>query len=63
MKKLLLTLALLFGFSGFAQTINGIPIQDLDVEYLQIIGTSVYMSSKVKVSIDIWTKNKTDVEQ
>ncbi|MCC9063355.1 hypothetical protein [Flavobacterium piscisymbiosum] len=58
MKKLLLTLTLLFSFSGFAQTINGIPIQDLDVEYLQIIGTSVYMSSKVKVSIDIGQRTK-----
>lgn len=58
MKKLLLTLTLLFSFAGFAQTINGIPIKDLDVEYLQIIGSSVYMSSKVKVSIDIGQRTK-----
>lgn len=58
MKKLLLTLTLLFSFAGFAQTINGIPIQNLDVEYLQIIGSSVYMSSKVKISIDIGQRTK-----
>ena len=58
MKKLLLTLTLLLSLTSFAQTINGIPIQDLDVEYLQIIGTSKYMSSKVKVSIDIGQRTK-----
>ena len=58
MKKLLLALTLLLSLTSFAQTINGIPIQDLDVEYLQIIGTSKYMSSKVKVSIDIGQRTK-----
>ena len=58
MKKLLLTLTLLLSLTSFAQTVNGISIQDLDVEYLQIIGTSKYMSSKVKVSIDIGQRTK-----
>lgn len=58
MKKLLLTLTILLSLTSFAQTINGIPIQDLDVQYLQIVGTSKYMSSKVKVSIDIGQRTK-----
>lgn len=58
MKKLLLTFTILFSFAGFAQTINGIPVQDLDVEYLQIIGTSKYMSSKVRISVDIGQRTK-----
>lgn len=58
MKKLLLTFTLLFSFTGFAQTINGIPLKDLDVEYLQIVGTSKYMSSKLNINIDIGQRTK-----
>ncbi|OUL63377.1 hypothetical protein [Flavobacterium sp. AJR] len=58
MKKTLLSFALLFGFVSFGQTINGIPIKDLDVQYLQILGTSKMMSSKLTITIDIGQKTK-----
>jgi len=58
MKRLLLLLTLLFSLASFAQTINGIPVENLDVQYLQIIGTSKYMSSKVKITIDIGQRTK-----
>ncbi|WP_264552770.1 hypothetical protein [Flavobacterium sp. N2038] len=58
MKKILLSFALLLGFVSFGQTINGIPIKDLDVQYLQIVGTSKLMSSKLTITIDIGQKTK-----
>lgn len=58
MKKLLLTFTLLFSLASFAQTINGIAIKDLDVQYLQIIGTSKFMSSKLNIIIDIGQRTK-----
>ncbi|MEO7978980.1 hypothetical protein [Flavobacterium sp.] len=58
MKKLLLSLTLLFSFASFGQTINGIPIKDLDVQYLQIIGTSKMLSSKLTIAIDIGQRTK-----
>lgn len=53
MKNVLLTFALLFSVWSFGQTINGMPLKDLDVQYLQILGTSKMMSSKLTITIDI----------
>ncbi|WP_281235142.1 hypothetical protein [Flavobacterium gelatinilyticum] len=53
MKKLIPAFILLSCLSSFGQTINGIPIKDLNVKYLQIIGTEKYMSSKLNIAIDI----------
>ncbi len=58
MKKLLLCFALLFGVVCFGQTINGKPLKDLDVEYLQILGTTKMMSTKLTITIDIGQKTK-----
>lgn len=58
MRKLLLLFVLLVSLASFGQTINGIAIKDLDVQYLQIIGTSRYMSSKLNITIDIGQRTK-----
>ncbi len=55
---LLLCLTFLFTVSFYGQTINGKPLKDLDVEYLQIVGTSKMMSSKLTIAIDIGQKTK-----
>ena len=63
MKKLLFVLALAFlGQQVFSQTVNDVPIKDIDVAYVQIVGYSKLMSTKLNISIDfgqatnIWTK-------
>lgn len=58
MKKILITFTLLFSLASFGQTINGVAIKDLDVQYLQIIGTSKFMSSKLNIRIDIGQRTK-----
>jgi len=63
MKKLLFVLTLAFiGSQVFSQTVNDVPIKDIDVAYVQIVGYSKLMSTKLNISIDfgqatnIWTK-------
>lgn len=58
MKKILITFTLLFSLVSFGQTINGVAIKDLNVQYLQIVGTSKFMSSKLNIRIDIGQKIK-----
>lgn len=40
------------------QTVNDIPISEIDVEYIQIIGTSKLLSNKVTIQIDFGQENK-----
>ncbi|MCK4562076.1 MAG: hypothetical protein KAT78_04150 [Flavobacteriaceae bacterium] len=59
--RILSTVFLFFYFSAsslFAQTVNDIPIKDLNVEYVQIVGTAKLMSNKVKIEIDFGQENK-----
>ncbi len=61
MKKIIvLTLCLtVFGLSNvLSQTVNDIPIKDIDVDYIQIVGTSKVMSNKVTIEIDFGQENK-----
>jgi hypothetical protein len=58
MKNVLLASVLFFSVWSFGQTINGMPLKDLDVQYLQILGTSKMMSSKLTITIDIGQKTK-----
>jgi hypothetical protein len=61
MKKIVvLTLCLtVFGLLNvFSQTVNDIPIKDIDVDYIQIVGTSKLMSNKVTIEIDFGQENK-----
>lgn len=41
-----------------AQTVNDIPIKDIDVEYVQIVGTSRFLSNKLTIEIDFGQENK-----
>ena len=61
MKKLAsLTIALaIFGFTNaFSQTVNDVPIKDIDVDYIQILGTPKYLSNNVTIEIDFGQENK-----
>ena len=60
MKKLFLfTTILLFAFVNLkSQTINNLPLKDLDVEYLQIVGASKMFSTKVTIQIDLGQRTK-----
>ncbi len=41
-----------------AQTVNDIPISEIDVEYVQIVGTAKLLSNKVTIQIDFGQENK-----
>ena len=57
-KKLIFAIAFLCGISAFTQTVNDIPISEIDVEYIQIVGTSRLFSNKVTVEIDFGQHSK-----
>lgn len=61
MKKILFSSIILFGLllsNLNAQTVNDIPINEIDVEYIQIVGTSKLLSNKVTIQIDFGQENK-----
>jgi len=66
MKKLILISLLFIGFVSNiqAQTVNETPISEVDVEYVQIVGTGKFFSSKVSIQLDfgqettLFTKSK-----
>lgn len=60
MKKITLTLcfSLFIAIAAFSQTVNNVPIKDIDVEYIQIVGTSRLLSTKVNIEIDFGQSNK-----
>lgn len=59
MKKiLLLVLAVLTINNMQAQTVNGIPLSELDAEYVMIVGTGKVLSNKVTIELDFGQKTK-----
>lgn len=61
MKKLLSLTILIIGFAFsnvYAQTVNDIPLKDIDVEYVQIVGTSKLMGRKLFIQIDFGQTTK-----
>ena len=60
MKQSLLTASAIFLLATFAQsqTVNDIPLKDINVEYVQIVGTSRLLSNKVTVEIDFGQLDK-----
>ncbi|MCW3161253.1 hypothetical protein [Chryseobacterium oryctis] len=58
MKKLLTFSLIAFASFAFSQTVNDVPIKDIDVEYVQIIGTGRSLSTKVNVEIDFGQETK-----
>tara|TARA_B110000285_G_C14678974_1_gene403769 strand:+ start:113 stop:508 length:396 start_codon:yes stop_codon:yes gene_type:complete len=53
-----LMLSLLAISTAFSQTVNDKPISEIDVEYIQIVGTAKLLSNKVKIKIDFGQLNK-----
>ena len=59
MKKTYLFIALLACvISSKAQTVNDVPLKEIDVEYVQIVGTSKLMSTKLSIQIDFGQRTK-----
>ena len=57
-KILIFSILLLTGITTFSQTVNDIPVAQIDVEYIQIVGTSRLFSNKVTVEIDFGQQSK-----
>lgn len=49
MSSVVLGICLLFGFSSFSQTVNGLPLQDLDVEYIRIYNSTVGFNPPINI--------------
>ena len=53
MKKLvqaaILGIYFLLGFSSFSQTVNGVPLQDLDVEYIRIYNSTIGLNPPINI--------------
>ena len=61
MKRIVFTsiIACLAGVSGvFSQTVNNVPIKEIDVDYVEIIGTSKLLSRKMTIELDFGQRNK-----
>jgi hypothetical protein len=61
MKKIFtITICLtLFGLNNlYSQTVNDIPIKEIDVDYIQIVGQSKSFSNKLTIEIDFGQENK-----
>lgn len=60
MKKLLLFVLfiLLIQNLTYAQSVNGVAFKDINVEYVQIVGTKKPFTQKVTVEIDFGQENK-----
>ena len=58
--KFLLIVTFFIGSHFFAQsqTVNGKPISEIDVEYVQIVGTAKLLITKVSINIDFGQENK-----
>jgi hypothetical protein len=59
-KTILILLAVsLFGFANaYSQTVNGVLIKDIEVQYIQIVGTAQVTSNRVSIEIDFGQLNK-----
>jgi len=58
MKKILFLLLTYCFFDLSAQTVNDIPLSEIDVDYIQILGTSKTFSRKITVEIDFGQEDK-----
>jgi len=58
MKKLFTLSLISLSSLSFAQTVNDVPLKDIDVDYVQIIGTGRSLSTKVNVEIDFGQETK-----
>ena len=42
----------------FSQTVNGVPISEIETDYIQVIAMSTNMNSRALVSLDFGQRNK-----
>ena len=69
MKKSIIALCLLSGFTFQlnGQTINDVPMKDINIPYVQIVGRSKFLSTKLTIEIDfgqadkLWTNKEFQV--
>ena len=65
--RVLAGLLLLIVGSAFGQTVNGVPLKEIQSEYVQIIGSGKFLSEKVNIELDFgqktsaWTKKDTQL--
>ena len=59
MKKfIILIISVLFFWNLNAQTVNDIPIKDLDVDYVTIVGKTRTITNKITVELDFGQEDK-----
>ena len=58
MKKIALILGIFASNFAFSQTVNDVPIKDINVDYVQIIGTGRGLSTKLNVRLDFGQDTK-----
>ena len=61
MRKIIAITFCLFAFgltNAYSQTVNNVPIEDIDVDYIQIVGTSKMLSNKLTIRLDFGQENK-----
>lgn len=61
MKKIIaiaLCLTALGVTNASSQTVNDIPISEINVDYIQIVGTSKMMSNRLTIQLDFGQENK-----
>ena len=51
MKNVLFAMCLSIASIVTAQTVNDIPIADIDSPYIELLGTTKFMSSKINISV------------
>ena len=58
--KTIFTLTLLFFLfqMTFAQTVNGVPMDSIKTDYVEIVGTEKFLSTKMNVEIDFGQRQK-----
>lgn len=52
------SLFLFFHLLSFGQTINNVPLKEIDVEYIEIVGTPTVFSTKFTIELDFGQANK-----
>ena len=58
MKKLFLSSLFCLTTAAFAQTVNDLPLNKIDVDYVQIIGTPKAFSTKMNIVLDFGQNTK-----
>jgi hypothetical protein len=58
MKTILIVLLFIFCINMQGQTVNGIPLKDIDVQYVQIVGISQVFGNKLQIQIDFGQNDK-----